>query len=249
MEKDEQIHVDDLCRQAKAKNRLVYHFFLDPVGQDHALRTARRHECRAVLWGGYPEAERKMIFFLPDYAEEEDIKTIGAIHPLLLRAGRTGLKHKDYLGALLATGIRRTCIGDILVQDKQAVVFCEAKMSEYIRSSLFQVGRMDIDITDASPADWLGHQGDGRSIRCNVAALRLDAVAAAIFHASRGTVQDWIKSGYVSLNWQPCFHADKILKEGDTLSIRKKGRAILEAIDGHSRKGRTFLRVTHFPSK
>lgn len=249
MERDEHIHLDDLCRRTKAKDRLSFSFFLDPMGQDEALRIARRQGCRATLWGGYPEAERKMIFFLPDYADEEAALAANAIHPLHFTASGAGLKHKDYLGALIAAGIKRNCIGDILVQEKGAVIFCETKMSEYIRHSLFQVGRMDIEIDDASPADWQDHHGDGVSMRCNVAALRLDAVAAAIFHASRSTVQEWIKTGYVSLNWQPCLHADKPIQAGDTISIRRKGRAILEAIDGQSRKGRTFLQVTCFPSK
>jgi hypothetical protein len=48
--------------------------------------------------------------------------------------------HRDFLGAILGTGIDRRTIGDILVQGEQgAQVLCIPEMVEYLESTLIQV--------------------------------------------------------------------------------------------------------------
>lgn len=48
--------------------------------------------------------------------------------------------HRDFLGAILGTGIDRRTIGDILLQGEQgAQVLCMPDMVEHLESSLIQV--------------------------------------------------------------------------------------------------------------
>ena len=68
-------------------------------------------------FGGYPDAERKMLVFLPDYLEEDALYSEDS--PIVcLRAtfyeGDTPT-HRDFLGALMGAGIARETVGDICV--------------------------------------------------------------------------------------------------------------------------------------
>ena len=74
----------------------------------------------AVFWGGYGEAERTVLSLPADWQDEEGIKA-GEDSPVcVLRAhwrGVEGLGHRDFLGALMALGIERDLIGDIIPRE------------------------------------------------------------------------------------------------------------------------------------
>ena len=66
--------------------------------------------------GGFPEADRKMLFFVPSYMKEEDVeeelaKGEGAFTCVKIAAVRSGFSsppdHRDYLGSLMNLGITR----------------------------------------------------------------------------------------------------------------------------------------------
>lgn len=103
--------------------------FLTPEEQSALMPFFRRNRPQgAWLYGGHPEAERRLPLFLPDYlgiASEEDIfgyfRTNPEDCPLAVlqvnvpRQERVSLTHRDYLGALMGCGIKREKIGDIIV--------------------------------------------------------------------------------------------------------------------------------------
>ena len=70
-----------------------------------------------IAFGGYGEAERKMLVYLPDYLEEDCL--YGEDSPLVcLRASfyqGDSPSHRDFLGALMGAGIKRETVGDICV--------------------------------------------------------------------------------------------------------------------------------------
>ena len=68
-------------------------------------------------FGGYVDAERKMLCYLPEYLDEDSLMNNDS--PVVcLRAeffeGDTPT-HRDFLGALMGAGIGRETIGDICV--------------------------------------------------------------------------------------------------------------------------------------
>ena len=68
-------------------------------------------------FGGYEEAERRMLVFLPDYLDESALTDEDS--PLVcLRAEfyhSDSPSHRDFLGALMGAGIGRETVGDICV--------------------------------------------------------------------------------------------------------------------------------------
>ena len=51
-------------------------------------------------------------------------------------------------------------------------------------------------------------------------------------------ITEYIKSDKVNLNWDPTDDPTKIVKQGDTISLRGKGRVVLEEVGKITKKGR-----------
>jgi len=70
-----------------------------------------------TAFGGYDEAERKMLVYLPEYLEEtalfEDDSPIVCIRAEFF--GTDAPTHRDLLGSVMGLGIRRGMVGDIVV--------------------------------------------------------------------------------------------------------------------------------------
>ena len=75
-----------------------------------------------LLWGGYEGAERKMLCVYPQYGDD-DIKNSFPMTAVTFRfRNEDRLDHRDHLGSLMALGITRDSVGDILVGDPDGVV-------------------------------------------------------------------------------------------------------------------------------
>ena len=88
-------------------------------------------------FGGYDQAERQMIAFHPDalvFSWDYPICCI-KVEPKALKFSEP-LTHRDYLGTILGLGVERSVIGDILVQDHGALIFCHKKIKDFILDNL-----------------------------------------------------------------------------------------------------------------
>ncbi len=188
--------------------------------------------------GGHPEAERGVLCL---HGENE---SDGAPQFFCLRLEMTGeraaLTHRDYLGALLSLGIKRECVGDILVSDSGAYVFLLQAVAPLVREELSRVGRCTVRVSDAR-SDELPKQTERPLRTASVASLRLDAILAAMLHISRSDAAGLIKSGAVEINHVPAASAHAEVYGGDTFSVRGYGKYHLSEIGSQSRKGRTFV--------
>ena len=71
--------------------------------------------------------------------------------------------------------------------------------------------------------------------------MRLDAILAGMFHVSRTEAARQIEAGAVSVNYEECLKADRIVHEGDVISLRGAGKGSVTGTGGTSRKGRLFV--------
>lgn len=100
------------------KNIPAHTGFLSPREQ-HLAQFLFGEDPQLHFFGGYEDAERKKLIFLPDYLEDhflmEADSPVACIHADFYREDTP--THRDFLGALIGSGITRECIGDILVTD------------------------------------------------------------------------------------------------------------------------------------
>ena len=246
MERGEEIlrHLEDLCRRAERTGRWFYSGFLSPAEQDDFSTLPVSRQTRWHFWGGMEAAERRIL--AAGDPEENDpaypLKVI-RISPVAPKFAEE-LSHRDYLGALLNLGIERSLIGDILVEGKDAWVFCLERAGEILCGELHRVRRTEV--TAAEDPDCPALKPRLTPMTLNVSSERLDAVVAGFAGLSREKAAALITGEKVFVNSRPAVQRDARLKEGDILSVRGFGKAVYDGVDRTSRKGRLFLKLRRY---
>lgn len=238
-----------LCAQ-KAAPRFVG--FLDERQAALCLPAARRTGEGFRLYGGYADAERTVLGFLPNWCEEPESEAAAELFPIApatvtWRADRTArpLTHRDFLGALMGLGIKREAVGDILVGEGTAVLFLLQDVLPYVLSQLQKVGSAGVAVSEGRPDELPGSR-DFLEITDTVASPRLDAVAAVLMRTSRGRAEEAIAAGLVYLGGLPCDKADKTVLPGTVIKIRGTGKFIIDGLSDRTKKGRIVLRARKY---
>lgn len=235
---------DEQCRRRDIPTRTD---FLSPAEArcaEDLLHAAARHDGWA-LCGGYERAERRMLFFLAPWQDEPDAED--AIAALRVRfREENGLTHRDLLGSLMALGLTRGKIGDILVAPGTADVLVCADAAEYLAREWTKAGRAGLRVERIATAQLQIPEQKVKTLRDTVAALRLDAVAATGFSMSRAKAAELIASGRVQLNHRETAKPDAPVREGDVVSARGLGKFELAEVGGVSKKGRTGIVVKRY---
>lgn len=225
----------------------------------HFLTPALRAICQPLLnacghpshlfFGGYPDAERTVCVFLPDWlaedqwlAEAEEI--LGAVEARFPPGA--SLSHRDILGGLMGMGLTRERLGDILMGEGQAQIIALRETVPILLSQFEQAGRQRLRLREIPLSALCPAPATVRVVRDTVATLRLDAVLAAGFSLSRSRAAELIAGGRVSVNHRECTKSDRIVAQGDVLTCRGWGKCVLTAVGGQSRKGRTILELERY---
>jgi RNA-binding protein YlmH len=225
--------LQDLAMQSTRQDCLTHTTFLTPAEQAEAIAWLRKNQNQFVLTGGYEEAERKVCFML------------SAVNLQVSSFGRQ-VNHRDYLGSLLALGIRRDQIGDILVQEHAAVVVVMNGIVPLIQRELTRIGSLSVKVLTMKLQDMVASDRPVESRRITAASLRLDKIAASGFGLSRTAMADLIRAGAVRVNWQEELRPDRDVPIGAVISLRGYGRIRLAEEQGRSRKDRHILIIERF---
>lgn len=203
-------------------------------------------DVRLFLSGGIPECERKIAFFLPYFLSPENLNIEETISSIQIRSffGEPG--HRDYLGAILALGIERNRIGDILVSADTAVVFCMTSVLPVLLRELSKVGHCGVKAEQIPLSAVTLPERKTRTRSFTVKSLRLDAVTGDMFGLSRTAAAELIRLGVVSLNYSACEKPDSPIKENDVISVRGKGKGRVTMVGGKSKKDRLFVEAEIF---
>ena len=234
-------HLLDLLVRSERTGQWFYSGFLSPAEQQDLLRCPEAAGASYFLTGGYAGAERKI---LAAGNEEESGPAVPPIRVIAVeprsRKFAEELTHRDYLGAILGTGIERSLIGDILIRDGQAWFFCLESVADMLAASLEQVRRTAVNAVLSSP-DIPELQPRYVSVRLNVASERLDAVTAAFAGVSRGQAGALFAAERVFVNGRMTADKSARLAEGDILTVRGIGKAIYDGIEHETKKHRLWV--------
>ena len=193
------------------------------------------------LFGGYEHAERQIAAFLPDalsYSYDFPIISL-KIRPLQKKFAED-LSHRDYLGAVLNLGIDRACLGDILVEEDAAYLFCLERMADFIRDNLIRIRHTSVYVEQVE-AENFHYEPKYKEVSGTVASVRLDKLLALAFNASRSSLTGLIEGGKVFVNGKLVTSNGYEPKEGDLISVRGMGRFRFRETGGQSKKGREYV--------
>lgn len=233
----------DLIRRHEERGILLVTPFLDPRSISELMPAFLN--LKASIFGGYEGAERNRIALIPPELEVNTHDYIAVVRiavPFMKRP----LTHIDYLGSILGLGIKRECVGDILVSESMADVIVVPPMAGFIADNLLCVGNCPVRASRIPLNGLTPVKGPCESVTVTVPSLRLDAVTAAMFSISRGRAEKLISQGSVKLNHLPCLDKDHPINDGDKVSAKGFGRAVVSNIGGKSRKGRIFIQIDRY---
>lgn len=192
-----------------------------------------------LFFGGYPESTRLMM----GAAADADSFPITALE--FCYREQDDLRHRDFLGSLMAMGIRRDTLGDILTGKGRTVIFVRDDIVPFLLSDVDKIGRVGVKVGYADPSQ-LPIPDDTEELLYTLSSLRLDAFVAAAAHLSRDKAARLIKNELVMVDHVTETEVSSLLKEGMTVTIRKYGKFVLTELRGTSKKGKLRVAVKHY---
>lgn len=252
MTKDELIisRIEDKIEQCREGYYVTNTGLLDSHEQALAASASRNVAgVRCLMYGGYDEAERRMLVCVPSEIPMSDAEAAAdllAVLRVTKPAISRELSHRDYLGSVLGLGIDRSVTGDILVRPDGADIIIMPEIAEFLLREFRQVGRTNIR-TQLVPIEQLSiPEMKTQTIRDTIPSARLDSVVASAFRLSRSKAAEAIRGGIVSLDHAECLKPDARVEEGQTLVLRGRGKAVIDEIGGESKKGRIWISIRRY---
>lgn len=196
-------------------------------------------------FGGYEEAERKMLIYLPDYLDEDALT--GEDSPVIcLRATffeGDSPSHRDFLGALMGAGIGRETLGDICVGKGSCDFFVTEEIAPYIEQSFTSAGRTSLHMERISLTEASIPEPEVKEIKDTLASLRLDSVISSGFRIGRSLASQYVTGGKAAIDGLPCEKPDKTVAEGAKVSVRGLGKIKLVSVNGRTKKDRISVTI------
>lgn len=198
-------------------------------------------------FGGYPEAERKMLIYLPEYL---DVSALTEEAPITcLRATfyeGDNPSHRDFLGALTGSGITREVIGDICVSKDSCDFFVTTEIAPFILQNFTGAGRTKLRLEEIPLSQVVVPEPATKEIKDTVASLRLDSIISSGFRIGRSLAAQYITAGKAAINGLPCEKPDKPIEEGAKISVRGLGKIKLTTVNGETKKGRISVIIDRY---
>lgn len=238
----------DLAKRAYSQNIYTYSNFLSPA--ELALFEDIRSDVSYIhcqIYGGNELCERQIIGF--GSVEEFGYQGVFPIQvvkvsPLLAKFS-DDLNHRDFLGALMNLGIERDTLGDILIKNNTAYIFCLERISSYICDALTKVKHTNVKC-EVTSTDIPALTPTLIDMEFPVASLRLDGIIASLLKCSRKEALSFFEEKRVTLNGHATGRNSITLKSGDIFSVRGHGKFIFDHAGGSTRKGKIYVHIRKY---
>lgn len=242
------------------KNQVQCTDFLDEYQQKIVQKVIQQiHFTNVLCYGGYEQAQRKMIFLFPDKLQElfevsneknnivlNYLQVISIILPKQLKEQ---YHHRDYLSAFMKLGVKREKIGDIIVRNDGADVLVQKDVVPYLLTNLTQLTRFKkAEILQKSIVELLIAPIKKELITIIVPQLRLDSILTELLHISRTKASEIILQERVLVNYEIKTKNAFLLQPKDLLTIRGKGKFQIDEIVEKTAKGKLKIVVEKYVS-
>ena len=199
-------------------------------------------------FGGYEDAERKMLIYLPDYLEESSLmdknSPVICLHAQFYEGDSPS--HRDFLGALMGAGIARETLGDICVGPGFCDFFVTAEIAPYLLQNFTSAGRTKLRLAQIPLQDASIPQPETKQIRDTLASLRLDSVISSGFRVGRSLAAQYVTQGKAAIDGLPCEKPDKAVAEGAKISVRGLGKIRLTQVGNRTKKDRISVIIDRY---
>lgn len=217
----------------------VFTDFLDPAQTYKAGKILRQFSgIEYIPIPGIEKCERNIIAVYPDYMIPSDLKPpMEALH-ITGNFKFENISHRDILGAIMSLGIKREKTGDIILDGSEFYIYAANDISYYIMLNLTTIKHSHVSCERIDAASVPEKIDRYKIVKANIASLRLDSICGAGYGCSRTAISDEIKSGGIKVNWEEERNLSRILASGDVISVKGRGRVILDSVGSETKKGR-----------
>ncbi len=151
------------------------------------------------------------------------------------------LDHRQVLGALMSTGLKRDYIGDINVEDGVVEFAVISDKVDYISNMFTSVSKVNVHLHEI---DKLKISKKKEIIDIISTSLRLDCLLSSIFNLSRIRSKEMIENGCVKVNYVTIYEGSYMCNGvNETISVKRNGKVMLGGIVSHTRNNRLVIRV------
>ena len=214
--------------------------FLDDAERSVVEELTARSSLNISFSGGIKNADRVRCIMSYYDVSEEDYKI--KVYQIIYNKKFYEIYHRSILGSLMSLGIKRECLGDIVIKDnKDAFFACTIEISSFIESEFKSVGKAQIQLKEVSfPVE---NEIKEESKVHFVSSLRLDAIIAAGFSLSRSEALEILINGEVYVNHLLNQNPSYLVKENEEISVRHFGKIRISSIGGTSKSGRKAIEI------
>lgn len=257
--------VNDKINMCKEKNKIINTEFLSKYKVELIQKELNRlKEKNYLFYGGYEEADYKVLILYPDKLKnsfeelkngikeeygltiaEKSINNIIKIIRITLPKELIGTyEHRDYLSAVMKFGLTRARIGDIIPRNEGADIIVLKENAEYLKNSLqelirFRKSEIEIKNIQALKIEEKRYE----EFKISVTSNRLDNFVSEIAKLSRNKAEEIINDERVMLNSKTEVRLSRDIKENDVIVIRGKGKFKVGQIQGKNKKGKTIINI------
>lgn len=235
----------DICQQSIYSHQIKHTKFLTPNQVQMADQILQKvKDINYFAFGISSEAERKIIYFYPEYMSIEDREEVLSV-VRITTMDHSQMNHRDVLGTIISLGLERENIGDILFGDQNEIYVIVLKpMDEYLVHNLNKIcsEKVKVDLVSDIPSIDSKYE----ELNLNVASFRLDVIVSALLNMSRDKAQKLIQSGNVRLNFVETKNNSQTVPVSSVLSIRGYGKYKYIEFLSETKKNRNRIRVLKY---
>lgn len=242
----------DLCEKT---NKIETTDFLNELEQNIIKKVINLAEIdNCVFSGGFDDADRKLAVIYPEKMrnifENGNFKFDTIFSVFRIKIPEQDVKsfnHSVYLGGIIKLGIKREKIGDILVLDDGADIIVKKETEKFLYANLKTLTRFrDADVENILLADLINTEKKFEDIKLITSSLRLDNIVSELARTSRNKANEIIEQERVLINYEQESKNTKLVKEKDVVTIRGKGKFIIDEVIGNTKKGNYIIMVKKY---
>lgn len=206
------------------------------------------------FFGGIDNCERKLIIIYPEKMKDIFIRknfkydTLISVFRILMPKDEQGkISHSVYLGGIIKLGIKREKIGDIVVYKDGADIIVKKETEKFLYANLNTLTRFSkSDISNIKIDDINNIIRKFEDIKIITSSLRLDNIISELARTSRNKANEILLQERVFINYENEVKNTKQVKEKDVITIRGKGKFIIDEITGNTKKGNFIIKVKKY---
>lgn len=188
--------------------------------------------------------EKRMIGIIPKDFDREFLEFPVKYFKIINSSKFKELEHKHFLGTIMSLGIKREILGDLIVKNGVCYGIINEELFDFLVDNLKEIGKTPVKIEEIKFQEI--PESEFIDIVESVASMRFDVIVSALGNFSRNDGSEKIEAGEVLLNYGVEKEKSRVIKEKDIISIRKKGKFIIESILGETKKGKTRILAKKF---